>query len=511
MGSARVALVWVLGASLSCSRSQPLQRNPVVASVPRPAARVSDAGAITAPAPTLAPCVPGPSRTMAARSPHAGVANLHRLWSRTLSTGPLVLDGAMLAVNRHRLERIDAATGGRRDLGAAPVDDVATGCFGGDLVVADGAYRAVGIDAATGARRVDVRLAEGLPFVGCAVGPDAAFVVQGRNGPGLETLIALRKTDGSERWRTALPPGHSRRRSAPIRQVGDLVYLPADTEDRRVRLLAFDAATGAPRWSADASDLASFAFDAERVVVGDADGLRILDPATGGLRRRIELAGMAVYGLSMDGDQVTAYGKLQASGDGSQPDAIVVVDVAGCSIDSRWVDDHSCAGVSDLVVIDGVVYINTGNGVAVIDHGALVERWSTGVYSSIASAGHVLVSVADRSDYRAGVIVGAFVASGPPIPEEDAVIEGRVLAVRCGSIAGLTIDVGDASTTTDARGRYRLSVTGRGTFSVGGGYDTYPTLAAFRDPENIRTPILVTLSGARRYHADLAINLCHGD
>ncbi len=143
--------------------------------------------------------------------------------------------------------------------------------------------------------------------------------------------------------------------------------------------------------------------------------------------------------------------------------------------------------------------------------GTLVERWSTGAFASFASVGCVLVSVDDNSDYRTGVRVSAFEASGPPVPEEDAVIEGRVLAVRCGSIAGLTIGAGAASTTTDARGRYRLSVTGRGTFRVGDVYDTYPTLAAFRDPANIRTPILVTLSGARRYRADLAINLCRGD
>ena len=499
----------LLLASLARCHSAEPQRPaiaPVIASASPPAA---SSAAPPVPAKQAARvCKPTPPDTSPTPTAPA-VPNLHALWSRTLTTAPLVLADSLLTVSRGRLLRITTATGAQVDVGRATVESVEDACAGGELVVADGPYAAVGLEARTGAERFRVPLPS-RPFRGCTVGRDAVFVVADRDGVDNEEVLALRERDGSVLWRAACPPGFMRRPQEPVRQEGATVILAGDAAGRAC-LLAFDAGTGAPRWSTCAGPQATFAVDARRVVVGDKGGLRVLDPATGALETQVELPVIGVYALALAGDTVTAYGKRAGSGDDT-PDSIDVVDLAACALGWRWVDDRSWAGVGGLVAgAGGPVYVAGADQLVAVDHGTAVERFSTGLGMRLAPSGPGFVGIADTGYPGAGVHVSAFASSGPPIPEETALIEGRVLAARCGSVAGLEIDAGGATTTTDAGGHYRLRVTGRGTVDVGRVYQTYPTLAAFRDPMNITTPILVTLTGARRYRADFAVNLCHGD
>lgn len=504
-----------LGASMlfasvaHCHTTEPAREVVVMSPPPAVASSATPPVPVAPTLPAVRVCAPVPPAAPSSTSPSA-VPNLHALWTQTLSTPPLVVGDSLLAVHHGRLVRITTATGGRTDLGPSPVESLEGACTAGELLVADGPYAAIGLDARTGARRFDVPLVPAFPFRGCTVGEGAVFVVADRDGVGDEEVRALRKSDGAQQWRTPLPPRFTRRPREPIRQDGAIVYVPGDSADRRACLLALDAANGTPKWSTCAGERASFATDETRVVVGDKAGLRILDPSTGALTMQVELPYRDVPSLSVAGDTATVYSN-QAGAGGDAFDAVEVMDLAQCTLRWRWVSDQSWAGVGSPVTAGGSVYLSRLSEVVAIDHGAQVESVSTGLFMSLAPAGPVFVGVGDMGDPRVGVRVSAFAASGPPIPEETAIIEGRVLAARCGPVAGLPISVGDATATTDARGHYRLEVTGRGTVDVGGMYRTYPTMSAFRDPANIVTPILVTLTGAGRYHADFAIDMCRGD
>jgi outer membrane protein assembly factor BamB len=172
-----------------------------------------------------------------------------------------------------------------------------------------------------------------------------------------QQLMALDAVTGREVWRAPVPSGTN---GSPTVTGGVVVV---STNERRV--MAFDAATGAPRWTAG-TGYYTVASAYGRLYAGSNDGsLEALDPATGDSIWRVEPASPDARARIVQGPAVSrgvVYAQVESLPSGRN--GLAAFDAATGA--ERWFVDRAFNTVAP-VVANGVVYMPTSGSVEALD------------------------------------------------------------------------------------------------------------------------------------------------
>ncbi len=390
-------------------------------------------------------------------------------------TGP-----SIRVVGHGRVLQFDRATGEVQDVWSLP-QAAAAGCrwAASETVVAtwpwSGAGELVGLfpDGAT----VRWRTPTAASNVGAASNALVVLATIDAVDWRVSSLVAVDATSGVPRWKIPLP---AELEVEDIWLEGSAVHVWGLIRSARHRVLASFDATGAERWKLHAPVLSSAAFRRGRIVVAVRDeGLRVVDTLDGAVRRVPAL----VNGDTIATTENVAYASTWSA---SGRSGLVAIDLA--SGPERW-RYHATVGLdTDPVVAVDAVYVATpGSVLHALDlvTGRSRWAWSIGQAFSVVDAGDVVVAAR-----RDGTIVG-FVRQPTPAATEHVVMTGTV-EIDCGESAGLEGTVGDLPVTTDAHGRFKIEMQGRGALRV-----------QFRGHE-----VMVTLDGRKRYEVEARADLC---
>jgi hypothetical protein len=122
--------------------------------------------------------------------------------------------------------------------------------------------------------------------------------------------------------------------------------------------------------------------------------------------------------------------------------------------------------VSDLHVTPAALFVGDGETMTAhaLDDGHLLASWGTSEAELVYTGRDVPAFAMCDDDKR----LVAFDPSGTVSPVEHATITGRLVCGTCKThvFAPLTVQIGDATATTDARGNFTIAVAGRGTHTL---------------------------------------------
>jgi eukaryotic-like serine/threonine-protein kinase len=288
---------------------------------------------------------------------------------------------------------VSAATGAElwvRDVGVAPeAPAIAHGLVyvGGGCYAAGSPSTLRAYDLHTGALRWEAPTA--APLCGPpAVAGDRVYVPTQRYpwDPGADQhLMALDAVTGREVWRAPVPSGMT---GSPTVAGGVVVV-----SSHRQGVMAFDAASGAPRWTNPGSWYYTVASAYGRLYVGGTDGtLDALDPATGDRIWSVELASPGARARLVMGPAVSrglVFAQVESLPSGRN--GLVALDAA-TGAEHWFVGSNAFVTVSP-VVANGVVYMPTGASIETYDAatGALVASLPYRTAAVIVANGHVYV------------------------------------------------------------------------------------------------------------------------
>ncbi len=388
--------------------------------------------------------------------------------------GPIVLgwsDGALTADDGGDIVVIDAASGAVRAQVTAPAresgfDDLPRAMLLGDALVTEPEPRTLAVRSLEGAERWRTPCA-GPAFAACRVravrAGDALMIATGRS---FLELVAFDASTGARRWSYAPDLGVAHERES-FATDGALVFVATYAH----RLVALDVTTGALRWEAGCDE--AFAAGAvtgrgpapctqvsvagDRVIAVGVAGseLLVFDAASGARRHRLLARDVGTYGMGA----VASAGEALFVGAGvsAEAGAVLRLDLASGAV--AWT--HSTAEPVRSVIVRGDdVWARGVFGSLWRLHardGEVLARWGL-------SGGHQVIDVGGGivvDDASAVLRLDPARATGP---DPEPVVSGtaRLESEAGPRVAGLRVRVGDEVAITDESGAFSARVRARG-------------------------------------------------
>ena len=282
-------------------------------------------------------------------------------------------------------------------------------------------------------------------------------------GPYVGTIARRALSDGHLEWSTPLADAEVQ--SLGLTADATTIYAdwveysataptPTITIPHRVR--AFDLATGKLRWTYDfTDDSRELAVSNDTIIAALNSELLFIDGPTGRVFARIAASPSSISKVLIDGDHVYAGFIWESS-------AVVAFDRA--SGKQLWrspltLDD----GVKLAVVDDSLIVTTPSHSVASLDLATGAIRWDVGVgvdaYHLFASRSAIVYAGSGRA---------AGFALPPNAPLEHATFHGKLILVRCGTIKGALMNIGNTVVHVDDDGSFRATIDARGSVVVGG-------------------------------------------
>jgi outer membrane protein assembly factor BamB len=402
-----------------------------------------------------------------------------------------------LGVNAEgHLIRIVGSTGEASDVGAVPValwsnSEILPLSESALLVLTDPSEQSVAAVDARDARLLWTAALGGKYWpISAAIRGRTAYVVTAIGPHSGGDLVAIDTKRGRVLWKVNLGEQFELRGSPSADDDGVVVWgTPRFGTDPLV-MRSFRA-DGTERWSYRPPWTSLIAANEQAIFVGVPEGIRKISRADG---HEGMLAGLPGVGLAriVVGDGTICYYEGQSS---TERGLIGAVDMTS----GKTVWQHENLEISELLMSDCAgVYGLTPEGdlLALAERtGDTIWRWSFGRSVTLArgpSDDSLLVVGADQ--------LSVFVPRAAAAPPEKAIIHGRVRRVRCGKIARQRFSVCGKLVSSDARGRFNVKCTARGTIGI---YD---------EPEGIVPapgPVaLVPLRGAHDYRTEFVTDHC---